>query len=163
MNKDRPRLTLNNLSLASKLIELFAANFKGGIHGRSLHIFAYEGAYGAHYLCLARDAFALGQNRSRYVFRIGGDAQKQSRRIVLIRGEHKFACLDSPTHKNGQNSRRHRVESACVTRLVRAEKTLHASDNRLGRKPLFLIYNNYSVFQIKNLLKYFTLHCSTKR
>ena len=106
-------------------------------------IFAHKALHGGNNLALGGDIIALGEHIAGHILGVGGPAEKQGRQIVLIRGEHKLAGLNSALNKDGQNAGRHWIKSACVSGLRSTEYSLDTINNTLrGGANLFVYYNN---------------------
>ena len=114
MYSNLSRLALYGNTLTGKVAELFAPNLKSRVHRRCLHIPTDKALNCREHLRLGGDSITLGKSLACHVLGIGSKTEQKRCDIMLIRGEHKLACLNSPFDKHRQNACRHRVKSACV-------------------------------------------------
>ena len=111
------RLSLNGNTLAGKVAKLFAPNLKRRVHRRCLHICTHKAIYNRENLFYGGNIITLGQGLAGHVLGIGSTTEQKGGDIMLIRGEHKLACLNSPLDQHRQNTCCHRIKSTCVPRL----------------------------------------------
>ena len=114
MNGDRARRALDLLALAGKLIELSAADFDGGIHGRNLLDRASEAAQNGLQLFTRDRNRLLAERFAAGVLCIGDKAEAETCDVFLFCRLHEFSRARRASDKNGQYAGRHRVKRPTV-------------------------------------------------
>ena len=114
-----------DFSCSRNIAKLLTANLKGGIHRGRLHYLALEFFNGGENLVLGGNVGTLGEHLSCDILGICRESKLKGGSVILVGGEHIFACLNGSSNEHGQNSRRKRIKRSRVSCLGCAKKPLN--------------------------------------